>query len=266
MLKNSFFCLSLLFAGCQSGNKPHDNPDALLQLRNPAETGIAFSNELREDEALNILTFEYFYNGAGVGIGDVNNDSLPDIFFAANMTQSRLYLNRGNFQFEDATGQSGINTQGKWATGVSMVDINSDGWLDIYLCFAGPHEETQRANAFYINNGDGTFTDKAPEMGLADTGHSTQAAFFDYDRDGDLDVYLLTNITGRTGPNVIRPKMLRGEHPLHRPALPERREALRECFRPGRHPQRRLRPRRLHLRSQPRWLAGHLCLQRLPFQ
>ena len=214
MLKNSLLLLPLLLlTGCQPGNNPDDRPDALLQLLGPEDTGITFSNDLREDEALNILTFEYFYNGAGVGIGDVNNDSLPDLFFTANMTQSRLYLNRGKLRFEDATAQSGINTQGKWATGVSMVDINSDGWLDIHLCFAGPHDASRRANAFYINNGDGTFTDKAPDMGLADTSHSTQAAFLDYDRDGDLDLYLLNNITGRTGPNVIRPKMTRGEHP-----------------------------------------------------
>lgn len=173
----------------------------------PAEkTGVTFSNEIVEDESLNILTFEYFYNGAGVGIGDFNQDGLPDMFFSSNMGKSRLYLNNGNFSFTDITDISGINTGGKWAAGVSIVDINQDGLPDIYLCFGGPHNAEKRANALYINNGNNTFTDKAAEYGLADTGHSVQAVFFDYDKDNDLDMYLLTNITDETGPNIIRPK------------------------------------------------------------
>ncbi|KIC94207.1 RNA-binding protein [Flavihumibacter solisilvae] len=193
--------------GCSDNGK---NKPLFEQLPS-GRTGIDFSNEIREDEKLNILTFEYFYNGAGVGIGDFNNDSLPDVFFSSNMGKSRLYLNEGDFRFRDITEASGINTEGKWATGVSVVDINQDGFSDIYLSFAGPHEAGKRANAFYINNRDNSFTDRAAAYGLADTGHSVQAVFFDYDRDSDLDMYLLTNITDETGPNIIRPKRNNGE-------------------------------------------------------
>lgn len=178
----------------------------------PADrSGIQFANEIVEDEQLNILSFEYFYNGAGIGIGDFNNDDLPDIFFSSNMGKSRLYLNQGDFRFSDRTDSSGIQTTGKWATGVSVVDINQDGYDDIYLCFAGPNPAEKRANALYINNKDNTFTDKASEYGLADDGHSVQAVFFDYDKDSDLDMYLLTNIVDELGPNVIRPKRINGE-------------------------------------------------------
>ena len=184
----------------------------LLELLPSHVTGIDFTNQLYEDEDLNIITFEYFYNGAGVGIGDINNDGLQDIFFSGNMVSNRLYLNKGDMRFEDITKKSGLRTLGKWATGVAMVDINLDGWLDIYVCYAGPFGNPQRrANELYINNGNNTFTEKADAYGLGDTGHSVQAAFFDYDRDGDLDVYILTNTTDETGPNIIRPKRLKGE-------------------------------------------------------
>ncbi len=184
----------------------------MLELLSAEETGITFANDLHEDDQLNIITFEYLYNGAGVGVGDVNNDGLSDLFFSANMSENQLYVNKGDFQFENITEKSGLIQSGKWATGVSMIDINQDGWLDIYVCYAGPFaDSSRRANELYINNHDNTFTESAKQYGLADTGHSIQAAFFDYDRDGDLDVYLLTNITDETGPNVIRPKRLHGE-------------------------------------------------------
>lgn len=192
---------------CTNKNKSN----ALFELIPADKSGIDFANEIIEDENLNILSFEYFYNGAGVGIGDFNNDGLQDIFFSSNMGKSRLYLNKGNFTFSDITDSSGINTLGKWATGVSVIDINQDGLDDIYLCFAGPNPPSKRANALYINNGNNTFTDKAVEYGLADEGHSVQAVFFDYDKDNDLDMYLLTNIVDELGPNVIRPKRVNGE-------------------------------------------------------
>ena len=204
-----FLFVIVLFSipGCKKNN----NNIVLLELLPPEKTGVTFTNEIREDENLNILSFEYFYNGAGTGIGDFNRDGLPDIFFSSNMGQSRLFLNKGDFVFNDITASSGINTTGKWATGVSIVDINQDSLPDIYLCFAGPHGPEKRANSLYINNGNNSFTDKAVEYGLADTGHSVQAVFFDYDRDHDLDMYLLTNITDETGPNIIRPKRNNGE-------------------------------------------------------
>ncbi len=184
----------------------------VLEIIPPEHSGITFSNDLSESEDLNILTFEYFYNGAGVGIGDISNDGHQDIFFSANMSKNRLYVNKGNFVFEDITEKAGFLSTNKWAAGVSMVDINQDGWLDIYVCYAGPYSDPQqRANELYINNGDQTFSEQAKRYGLADTRHTVQAAFFDYDKDGDQDVYLLTNTTDETGPNVIRPKRLKGE-------------------------------------------------------
>lgn len=205
----TLLCMLFYFTAC----KQQTPDDHLLELLPVEITGIDFRNEIQEDEQFNILTFEYFYNGAGVGVGDFNKDGLQDIFFTANMGRSRLYLNEGAFRFKDITEASGIHTAGKWASGVSVVDINQDGLPDIYVCFGGPHEAAQRANELYINNGDNTFTDKAPVYGLADTGHSVQAVFFDYDRDGDLDMYLLTNITDEMGPNVIRKKRIHGEMP-----------------------------------------------------
>lgn len=185
---------------------------SLLEPLSSRHTGIDFTNQLYEDENLNIITFEYFYNGAGVGIGDVNNDGLQDIFFTGNMVSNRLYVNKGNMQFEDITKSAGLTTLNKWATGVAMVDINQDGWMDLYVCYAGPFANPeQRANELYINNKNNTFTEKSKDYGLADTGHSVQSAFFDYDRDGDLDVYILTNTTDETGPNIIRPKRLNCE-------------------------------------------------------
>lgn len=185
----------------------------LLQLRSPEETGITFRNQLFENNRLNIITWEYFYNGSGVGIGDFDNDGLADVFFAANMTNSALYRNLGDFHFEDMTEAAGIQTQGQWATGVSLVDINADGWLDIYLSVAGPYPPQQRRNRLFISQGDFSFVEEAATYGLADSGHTTQAVFFDFDRDGDLDCYLLMNQMEDLGPNVIRPKKNDGSAP-----------------------------------------------------
>ena len=185
----------------------------LLKSLPASQTGIDFSNTLKASEDLNILTFEYFYNGAGVGAGDLDQDGLPDLCFTSNMGASRLYRNLGGFQFEDITEKAGIDTRGRWATGVAMADLNADGWLDLYISCAGPYGPERRSNLCYLNNQDGTFTEAAASLGLADTGHTTQTAFFDYDRDGDLDAYLLTNITEQLGPNVIRNKKVNGESP-----------------------------------------------------
>ena len=211
----SLYLILLLFCSftaCKHGSKSK-TAATLFHKRLPTQTGIHFSNELRESESLNILTFEYLYNGAGVGAGDFNNDGLVDLFFSGNMVDGQLYINKGDFTFADQTPAAGISTANKWGTGVSLVDINQDGWLDLYLCYAGPYGPAPRTNQLYVNNGDLTFTEQAREYGLDDNGHTTMAAFFDYDRDGDLDVYLLTNITDDIGPNVIRPKRNSGQNP-----------------------------------------------------
>jgi len=167
------------------------------------QTGINFQNQLREDiPDFNILTYPYFYNGAGVAVGDINNDGLLDVCFTGNMVKNRLYINKGNFKFEDITARSGIADKGGWCTGITMVDINNDGWLDIYICRSGLSNADKRKNLLFINNhvspsakgqvrGEVSFTERASEYGLDDPGYSTQASFFDYDKDGDLDMFLI---------------------------------------------------------------------------
>ncbi len=164
----------------------------------PSETNIEFTNQLEYDRTFNIYTYRNFYNGGGVALGDVNRDGLVDIYFTANMKPNQLYLNRGNFSFEDITEAAGVAGERAWATGVSVADVNGDGWLDIYVCNSGDIDGDNKQNELYMNNGDDregniTFTESAEEYGLADQGYSTHAAFFDYDRDGDLDMYLLNN-------------------------------------------------------------------------
>ncbi len=156
-------------------------------------TGISFRNDLVHDEEFNIYTYRNFYNGGGVALGDINNDGLSDVFLTSNMSSNRLYLNQGDFRFKDITEESGVAGTRGWSTGVAMVDINSDGLLDIYVCNSGRAENDDRANELFINLGEGKFQEAAQEFGLADKGYSTHAAFFDYDHDGDLDVYLLNN-------------------------------------------------------------------------
>jgi hypothetical protein len=167
-------------------------------------TGIDFINTVQNTKDFNILTYRNFYNGGGVATGDINNDGLPDVFFTSNMGPNKLYLNKGGFQFEDITEKSGIKNGGKWGTGVVFVDINSDGWLDIYVCNAGYQPGVSNENELYINKGktastDGKtartvqFTEAAKEYGLNESGYTTHAAFFDYDTDGDLDCYVLKN-------------------------------------------------------------------------
>ncbi len=181
-----------------------------------SQSGITFANTIVESDSLNVIDYTYLYNGGGVGVGDVNNDGLDDVFFAGNQVSSRLYLNQGDLAFRDVTQSSGVSTS-RWATGVSMVDINHDGWLDIYVCVASKFGASQSKNYFFINQGaaapgkDVTFIDQAARYGLADDGYSTQAAFFDYDRDGDLDVYLLTNGLETFSQNNARPKKINGE-------------------------------------------------------
>ncbi len=186
----------LIITGCKNeGSKSSNGAGSkqLFQLLDPEKTGIDFVNEVEDGENFNILTYRNFYNGGGVAIGDINNDSLPDIYFTANQKKNKLYLNKGNFVFEDITEKAGVGGKMAWSTGVTMVDINNDGFLDIYVCNSGDVDGNLKKNELFINNGDLTFTEKAKEYNLDNEGYSTHAAFFDYDQDGDLDCYILNN-------------------------------------------------------------------------
>jgi hypothetical protein len=174
-------------------------------------SGVNFINTIKTNDSVNILNYEYLYNGGGVGIGDFNNDGLEDIIFTGNQVESKIYLNKGNLQFEDITKTSQINTAGKICTGVSIVDINQDGLDDIYLNVGGMGNQSVFPNLLYINNGDLTFTESAAEYGLADQGESIQALFFDYDLDGDLDMYLLTGGGFEKSAIMIRPMLKNGQ-------------------------------------------------------
>ena len=172
--------------------------DYLFRKMRSRHTGITFSNRLTESEDYNILAFEYIYNGGGVAIGDLNNDGLQDLFFAGNMVDNRLYLNQGDLRFRDVSETAGIKGSDRWSTGVAVVDINNDGWLDIYVCTTTYEPGIRRANQLYVNQGaqEGgvpVFVEMAEEYGIADTSYTTNAAFFDYDNDGDLDLYLTVN-------------------------------------------------------------------------
>jgi hypothetical protein len=161
-------------------------------------TGVRFENRLTDTRELNVFTYRNYYNGGGVALGDLNGDALPELMFTSNMGGNRLYLNEGKFRFRDITKDAGVGGKGYWATGVTFADVNSDGLLDIYVCYAGNVAGERRANELYINNGVKakgvpTFTEKAAEYGLADEAYSTHAAFFDYDRDGRLDMFLVNN-------------------------------------------------------------------------
>lgn len=156
-------------------------------------TGIDFNNKVIGTEDFNVFIYRNFYNGAGVAIGDLTSDGLPEIFFTSNMGENKLYLNKGDLQFEDVTAGSKIINKGKWATGVVLADVNADGFLDIYVCFAGFQKGFDQKNELYINNHNLTFSEEAAKYGLDDNGYSTHAAFFDYDMDGDLDCFIINN-------------------------------------------------------------------------
>jgi enediyne biosynthesis protein E4 len=166
---------------------------SMFEIMDNSYIGIDFENQLYPTEDFNMYVFRNFYNGGGVAIGDISGNGLPDIFLSGNMVSNRLYLNRGDFRFEDITEQAGLESDGLWTTGVSMVDINGNGLLDIYITKSGPPEGEKRHNELFINNGDLTFSEKSAEYGLDLIGLSTHAAFFDYDLDGHLDMYLMNN-------------------------------------------------------------------------
>ena len=190
-IRSAYCVLILLITVCSCQQRSQ------FELLSPGHTHVEFNNLITENDTLNVLLFEYIYNGAGVGVGDFNNDGLTDIFFAGNMVSCKLYLNRGNFEFEDVTIPAGVQTS-LWCTGVSLVDINQDDKLDIYVSTVNPNSNEKSPNLLFINNGIDekgipSFSENASAAGIDDHGYSTQAAFLDYDLDGDLDMYLLNN-------------------------------------------------------------------------
>jgi enediyne biosynthesis protein E4 len=169
-----FAIVTLFFSNCSKVKN-----DTLFTQLPSSDTGIDFRNEVKNGEDMNIFKYRNFYNGGGVAIGDINNDGLSDVYFTSNLGKNKLYLNKGNFKFEDISVKAGVEGKKVWSTGVVMVDLNADGLLDIYVCNAGNSKGSQQNNELFINNGNLTFTEKAEEYNLADTGITTHAAFFE---------------------------------------------------------------------------------------
>ena len=183
-----FFLFLILISACSKTEE-----QKLFKLLDPQESGINFENNLPFDEDFNVYKYRNFYNGGGVSIGDIDNDSLLDVYMTNNLGPNKLYKNMGNMTFKDISKEAWVEGEKAWSTGVTMIDINADGFLDIYVCNSGDIKGDNKQNEFFINNGDGTFTEKASDFNLDDLGFSTHSSFFDYDKDGDLDVYLLNN-------------------------------------------------------------------------
>ena len=188
-LIGSFVFASILISCQKSDGERATSEDVQIFNSIPSEaSGLSFSNDLTENDSLNYLTYAYMYMGGGVAAGDVNNDGLVDLYFTGNMVPNKLYLNKGDLKFEDISVSAQVEGDDRWFTGVTMADVNGDGYLDIYCSVGGKFEKKE--NLLYINNGDLTFSEKADEYGVADIGNSVQSTFFDYDRDGDLDLYV----------------------------------------------------------------------------
>lgn len=216
MMKIQYPVIALLIVHVLSAcsHKPQNTADNSIHftLLSSSQTKITFNNLITENDSVNLVANAYAYMGSGVGIGDFNNDGLPDIFFGASQQSCRLYINKGKFTFEDITQSAGVQTAA-WVTGISIVDINNDGFDDIYACVSGSVGAEKRRNLLYINNRDMTFSEQAAAYGLADSSYSTQAVFFDYDKDNDLDMYLLNHLLDHQQSNNIVPVYVSGSAP-----------------------------------------------------
>jgi hypothetical protein len=199
--KFHFFLLILCLTACATDKVKEKT---LFQLLDSEETGIDFRNDLNYTEHINPYTFRNFYNGAGVALADIDQDGLIDIFFTGNQTSNKLYLNEGGMKFKDITVAAGLETNNIWSTGVSVADVNGDGLPDIYVCKSGPLGGENRHNELFINNGDLTFSEQSKAYGLDEVGLSQHAVFFDFDKDGDLDLYLLSNSPRSVGVYDLR--------------------------------------------------------------
>src|SRR3989337_1871915 len=211
----TIFLLSFFLSTCKSEKKG----SALFEVLDTKRTGLDFSNDLSYNQDINLFKYIYFYNGSGVGAGDFNNDGLIDLFFGSNQQNNKLYLNTGGLHFKDITKEAQIPADGGWSTGISVVDINNDGLLDIYVCRVGNYEVLKGKNQLLIcqgidKNGTPTYIDKAHDYGLDFSGFSTQAAFFDYDLDGDLDMFLLNHSVHENGTFRPRKEFMGTYHPL----------------------------------------------------
>ena len=193
MIRNlqAFFCFIIIALIVSCNNKQGAKVKPLFELA--SHTGVNFTNTVEDDSLENGFLFRNYYNGNGVALGDINNDGLPDIFFTSNKGENKLFLNKGNFQFEDISDKAGIIKDDKWNTGVVFADVDGDGWLDIYVCSSGHMGTGTRKNKLYINNHNNTFTESAAKFGLDISAYTTQVSFFDYDGDGDLDCFMIDN-------------------------------------------------------------------------
>ena len=207
---NFIFLIGLLSCVCIGLRDTGEGNRTLFTHINSDHTGVTFANNLSFDKQFNIYTYRNYYNGGGVAIGDINNDGLQDVYLTGNIAPNKLYLNQGDFKFKDITKEAGVEGKRAWSTGVSMADVNGDGLIDIYVCNSGDIKGDNKQNELFINNGNLTFTERAEEYGIADRGYTTHAAFFDYDKDGDLDLYILNNSYQAIGSFNLR----KNERPL----------------------------------------------------